>query len=99
MAIAVVMDFPSITQVQYETARRLLGATPPAGQVVHIAGPLEDGWRVLEVWESPADMQHFFGSAAAQEVFQAAGIPPAQPTVFPVHTLFASSAAVTPAEQ
>jgi hypothetical protein len=92
MAIALVLDLPGVTSEQYETARGILGSGRPAGNLVHTAGPTEDGWRVVEVWESPTAVEAFFASDVARRAFQAAGIAPAQPAVFPVHTLAAAAA-------
>lgn len=94
MAIAVITDLPDVTRAQYETARKHLGDRMQTGNLVHMAGPTEGGWRVIEVWESPEAVAAFFGSEAARNAFQAAQIPPAQippaqPTVFPIHTLAA----------
>jgi quinol monooxygenase YgiN len=91
MAIAVIFDLPGTTQAQYETVRAMLGETLQAGNLVHVAGPTDDGWRVMEVWESPEAMGAFFQSPAAGEAFQAAQIPPAEPAVFPVHTHVAAA--------
>ncbi len=89
MAIAVIMDMPDVTREQYETARRNLGDGMQTGNLVHMAGPTEGGWRVIEVWESPEAVAAFFGSETARNAFQATQIPPGQPTVFPIHTLAA----------
>jgi hypothetical protein len=87
MAVALMVEFPHVTQVQYETARGLIGEALPPGLLLHVAGPTENGWRVLEVWNTPEDVERFFGSETAQHAFQSAGFPPAQPDLFPVHTL------------
>jgi quinol monooxygenase YgiN len=52
------------------------------------------GWRVIEVWESPEAVQTFFRSETARQAFEAAKIPPVQPTLLPVHTLAAVAAAL-----
>lgn len=91
MAVAMILDLPGVTEAQYATARGMLGESLQPGNLVHVAGPTEDGWRVVEVWESPEAMGAFFQSAEAGAAFQAAGIPPAQPTVFPVFTLAAAA--------
>ncbi len=90
MAIALILDLPGVTEAQYATARGMLGETLPPGNLIHVAGQTEDGWRVVEVWESPEAIDAFFRSAAAGAAFQAAGMPPVQPTVFPVSTLVAA---------
>ena len=91
MAIAMILDLPGVTAAQYATAREMLGEALQPGSLLHVAGPTEDGWRVMEVWESPEAMGAFFRSAAAGAAFQAAGIPPAQPTVFPVSAYVAAA--------
>lgn len=94
MAIAVVMDWTGVTSEQYDRARGILGTAPQPGNLVHLAGPTEDGWRVIEVWESPEAMQTFFTSAAAATAFQAAQMPPVQPAIIPVHSLGTVAAAI-----
>jgi len=91
MVVALILDLPGVTDAQYATARAMLGEALQPGNLVHVAGPAEDGWRIVEVWESAATMGAFFQSAAAGAAFQAAGIPPAQPTVFPVSALAAAA--------
>jgi quinol monooxygenase YgiN len=88
MALALILEFPHVTQTQYEMALEALGGDPRAhGAQVHVAGPMEGGWRVVEVWPSQEAVEGFFGSETAQRAFQKAWIPPVQPTVFPVHRL------------
>lgn len=87
MAIALILEFPGVTQQQYETAGSALGDPRQHGALVHIAGPTQAGWRVVEVWPSQEVVNGFFGNPTVQHAFQDAGIPPVQPTVFPVHVL------------
>ncbi len=91
MPVALILDLPGVTEAQYATARGMLGEALQPGNLVHVAGPTADGWRVVEVWESEAAMGAFFRSAAAGAAFQAAGIARAQPTVFPVSALAAAA--------
>ena len=91
MAVAVIMDLPGVTEAQYATARGMLGEALQPGNLVHVAGPTGNGWRVVEVCESPEAMGSFFQSPAAGAAFQAAGIPPTEPMVFPVHTHVAAA--------
>ena len=91
MAVAFILDLPGVTEAQYATARGMLREGLQPGNLVHVAGPTEEGWRIVEVWESPEAMGAFFQSAAAGAAMQAAGIPPAQPTIFPVATLVATA--------
>jgi quinol monooxygenase YgiN len=91
MAIALVFDVPGVTQEQYEQALRELGNPLEQGALLHIAGPTETGWYVVEVWPSQEAANVFFGSQKVQQIFQNAGIPPVQPVVIPVHKLYATS--------
>ena len=91
MTVAAIFDLPGVTEAQYANVRGMLGEALQPGNLVHVAGPTQEGWRVMEVWESPEAMGGFFQSPAAGAAFQAAGIPPAEPVVFPVHTHVASA--------
>ena len=68
MPIAVLHDIPGGTQEQYEqVAARLadggsldsLSDWPVDGILSHVAGPTENGWRVVDVWESEEAFQRF----------------------------------------
>ncbi len=91
MAIALILEVPGMRQEQYEQVHRELGNPLEQGVLVHIAGPMEGGWRIVEVWSSQEAANVFFGSQKVQQIFQNAGIPPVQPVVFPVHALYATS--------
>ncbi len=91
MAVALILDLPGVTKEQYATARGLLREAPHPGNLVHVTGTTENGWRVVEVWYHPEEMGTFFQSAGAGAAFQAAGIPPAlvvgaSPADIPPHT-------------
>jgi hypothetical protein len=90
MPLAFIVDTPGMTQEQYEAAHQQLGNPLENGALVHIAGPIEGGWRVVEIWPSQEAANSFFGSERVHQVFQDAGIPPVQPAVFPVYALYAS---------
>ncbi len=91
MAIGFVLNVPGMTAAQYRAVRDVLGEALQPGNLVHMAGPTEDGWRVVEVWESPEAMGAFFQSPEAAAAFQAAGVTPVQPDIFPIDTLVAAS--------
>jgi hypothetical protein len=63
MAIAYLLEFSGMSPEQSANVLKELGleSTPPAGQVVHIEGPMESGGvRVVDVWESQEAMDAFF---------------------------------------
>jgi hypothetical protein len=92
MAIGVVFEFPGVTQATYEEATATimgqgrhfskLADWPTKGCLMHMAGPMPGGWRVVDVWESE-EAFHRFGAVlmpAAQKV----GFPMTEPKVFPL---------------
>jgi len=70
MTLALIMEFPGVTQEQYEAAGKAVGDPRANGALVHIAGPTEGGWRVVEVWPSQEAVQSFFGNLTVQNAFQ-----------------------------
>lgn len=52
--VAEIIDAPIISPEQYEKIRERTGSSgAPAGALVHIAGPTDNGgWRIVTVWES-----------------------------------------------
>ena len=91
MAILMVHDIPGGTQEQYEqVATRLTdgrglnspGDWPVEGLLSHASGPTDDGWRVVDVWESEEAFQRFgeFLGPLAEE-FGIGG----EPQISPIH--------------
>jgi quinol monooxygenase YgiN len=62
MAIVLVFEDASVTQAQYDQARKEVAPDnkPPQGMLYHVAAPMGNGWRVVEVWESQAAADKFF---------------------------------------
>jgi hypothetical protein len=86
MAIGIVFEIPGGTQKQYDQVlqKLQLGGKPAPGGLYHVAGPMEGGWRVVDVWESQAAFETFF-QTKLKKALQEAGVPPIQPKFFPVH--------------
>jgi hypothetical protein len=61
MAILLLMEWPGVTEAQYEAAMRELNMDmdPPIGGVIHQAAFTGSGLRVVDVWESEAAFQAF----------------------------------------
>lgn len=65
MAIAIIFEGPGVTQQQYEQVKGEVMPDEqhlPRGLRYHIGGPMENGWRVVEVWDSEEDARSFFES-------------------------------------
>ena len=47
------------------------GNRPVQGLLYHAAGPIEDGFCVVEIWESQERLQHFFDEQLGQALEEA----------------------------
>ena len=87
MAVAYLFEESGLTQQQYDQVMQEASAAgPPAGALLHMSGPTEGGWRIIDVWESQAAADAFYGSDAFRQALQRSGRPgAAQPTIWPLH--------------
>ena len=91
MAVAVIVEAPGLNGSQYDAAVKdvISNGQLPKGCQLHVAGPMDGGWRVVDVWDSAEEFDAFAHGALAA-AFQKHGIQ-AQPkvTVWPVHSMVA----------
>ncbi|MFF3203816.1 hypothetical protein [Streptomyces sp. NPDC002962] len=69
MAVVVVLDMPGMTQAQYEqSAEKVSGRPGPvespadwpvSGLISHTSAPSDNGWLVVDVWESEEASRQF----------------------------------------
>jgi hypothetical protein len=61
MAVVIVNELRGGDQSMYDEVnpRVMEGGQLPEGCQVHIAGPIDDGWRVITVWDSEEQFQEF----------------------------------------
>lgn len=84
MAIGLLFDGVGVSQDQYEQVRNTVlpnGQRAP-GLLSHHAGPTEDGFCVMEVWESSEALGQFFDQHLGQAL-ESAGIT-VQPKLFEI---------------
>ncbi len=91
MAVAVTVDIAGGTPQQYEQVAATLfpDGKLPEGWLVHVAGPTESGWRVVNVVPSQEDFEAFAREQLIPAT-QAVGDPLPELTFFPVHNLIRS---------
>ena len=97
MPIVAVFQSPSLTQERYEeSVRRLTGGRsrlespadwPVEGLLAHIAAQGENGFRVVDVWESEEAFGRF--GETLMPILQEIGVE-GQPEIYPAHTFVAS---------
>jgi hypothetical protein len=88
MAIAMRVEIPGMTAEQYAGMIGHVGETLRAapGFITHAAGPMEGGWRVMELWDSHEACEAF-ARQVIQPAAEAAGMPPLQPQIVPVSNI------------
>ncbi len=87
MAIAVLFE-ASGTWQQYEEAMTKLeeaGWGSPKGRLLHIAGPTEEGFTIVDVWESPEALEEF--GDVLMPIVQEVGYPPPESRVWPAQRI------------
>ena len=63
MAFAILAEIPGLTREQYEmVVTRVNESGSPAGALFHAGGPIEGGYRVMEVWETSESAEKFYAS-------------------------------------
>jgi hypothetical protein len=92
MPVVVSAVTPGLNAERYEavTSKVMPDGKLPQGCQVHIAGPVEQGWRVITVWESRQAFEQFREQTLLPAIHQLAGdeAPPVvEPEVNPVHKL------------
>jgi hypothetical protein len=66
MTYAFVQLLPGYSAEKYDAVAAHLGPGPFPGLLVHLAGPCEGGWRIIQVWDSLEDyLRHERGPLAA----------------------------------
>jgi hypothetical protein len=85
MALAILLEIPGVTREQYEgVAKAVNAAGPPRGSLFHAGGPIEGGWRIVEMWESREAADAFYASDVLRKA--TAGLPQAKVLLtWPVH--------------
>jgi hypothetical protein len=88
MSVVVTIEVPSGTEQQYEhiVSRVFEDGTLPKGWLLHLAGPTETGWRVVNVVESQEEFETFARERLLPAV-QEAGDPAPKVTFSAVHRL------------
>ena len=91
MSVVVSAVAPGFTVDLYEavTSKAMPDGQLPDGCELHIAGPVEDGWRVITVWQTREAFERFREEQllpAIRELGGERGAPPV-PEIQPVHKL------------
>lgn len=91
MAVGLRIKFAGGTEAQYEAvnAQMNIEENPPDGLIFHAAGPIEEGWGVIDFWESRGQFDAFLAGRLGQAIQELGdqGMPgPPDIKEFPVHS-------------
>ncbi len=92
MAVGIRIKFAGLDQGQFDEVNKHVDpdSNPPEGLLFHASGPVDDGWGIIDFWESRAAFDAFL-EARIQPAVEAAGVQlQAPPDIkeFPVHEHF-----------
>jgi hypothetical protein len=92
MAVGIRIKFAGIAQEQFDAVNAIVdpASNPPQGLLFHASGPIDEGWGVIDFWESRGAFDTF--QPRIQQAVEAAGIELQRPPdvkEFAVHETFA----------
>lgn len=87
----VMQEMPGVSEAEYKLVERNLGPDRPAGLVAHAAGPVEGGWRVINVWTDEEAYRRF----VSERLVKAAGLAAREPGFDPSKAAGFTTATVT----
>jgi hypothetical protein len=86
MALAMLAEIPGLTGEQYElVVKKVNQSGSPAGALFHAGGPIEGGYRVVEVWESREAADAFYSSELLRQATAGLKTQPKVVMTWPVH--------------
>jgi len=91
LAVGIRIKLPGVTKEQFDAAHDHINQdrSSPPGMLFHASGPVDDGWEVIDFYESRADFDAFLESRI-QPGIAASGVQMQEPPdikEFPVHEI------------
>jgi hypothetical protein len=91
MTVGIRIKLPGVTEAEFDEVNKRIDpmGNPPRGVLFHASGPIEDGWGVIDFWESRQDFDAF--APRIQDAVAASGIEmqgPPDIKEFPVHETY-----------
>jgi hypothetical protein len=87
MAVAVLMNFQGGSKDAYDRVLEKMGLTEgrtPEGAIFHVAGEIDGGFRVVDVWDSAEQFQRFAEEQIAP-LTREEGFPQPEVSMWEVH--------------
>ncbi|MEV6522478.1 hypothetical protein [Longispora sp. NPDC051575] len=70
MPYGVLQEMPGVDEAEYRMVEKHLGPDRPPGLLAHVAGPVEGGWRIINVWRDEDAFRRF----QSERLLRAAGL-------------------------
>ena len=100
MAVAVEMNFRGATMEQYDEVLGKMGLTPggatPPGAISHWAAKTDDGFRVVDLWETREAYEQHAANEIGPYAAEAGIIDPSETTFYDVHNHLTKDVPVLP---
>jgi hypothetical protein len=96
MAYALVQDIASSWE-QYERVAAGLSEPPPPGLILHLAGPTDEGFRIIDIWENKQAWQAFRADRLQPAVAALGGPARPEPTFRELHAAHVVLGSIVPA--
>lgn len=87
MSYAFVQDVAASWE-QYARFAAALTGPPPGGLILHVAGPTDEGFRIIALWESEEAWLRFVTDRLGEEPGAATETPPVFRPLRPAHIVF-----------
>ncbi|QEC48569.1 hypothetical protein FSW04_13985 [Baekduia soli] len=87
------MDFPGGDTAAYDRVIERMGLAdgkPPAGALFHMAGATDEGFRVVDIWES-VDAYRRFAERQIGPLSSAEGFPSPRVSIWEIHNTMSTS--------
>jgi hypothetical protein len=98
MQYAFVQDVASSWD-QYRHYAEALGESAPKGLILHVAGPTDDGFRIIDIWESEEAWQEFRARRLAPAIAALGGPSRPEPTFRELHAAHVVAGGPSPSSQ
>ena len=97
MKMAFLIEGTGVTPEQYDqiVEKLNLGGKAAPGGIFHIAGPMEGGMRVVDVWESREAFIEF--SKTLLPIIEKTGVNVPEPTILPAYYVYVGQTEAVPA--
>jgi hypothetical protein len=97
MVVGILTEYPGATREQYDRLGQAMGLTGlPSGALFHLCGPIDGGWRIIDIWESEEAYERFVAETILPAARAVAFPHPSKREVFTPHHAFPAAQSSRP---